>query len=148
LTDKLGLSRKPVLLSSLSLSVVSWIILLNLKPGAFPGIIITLFLIMGVFGGGALPLYMTIIKELFPPWLTGTAVGLMNPAAFLATALYQPFTGFLLDKAGRLPSGGYPFSGYQHVFVAFLVSYILALMAIVMLPVPKSKRRPLKNFVL
>ena len=41
-----------------------------------------LFLVMGACGGGSLSLYMTITKELFPPWLTGTALGLMNPAAF------------------------------------------------------------------
>jgi len=140
LADKLGLNRKPVLLSALILNIVCWTILITLKSGTLPGIIIPLFLVMGIFGGGALPLYMTITKELFPPWLTGTAVGLMNPAAFLATALYQPFTGFLLDRVGPLASGSYPLKAYQHVFAAFLISYVLALITITMLSVPRSKR--------
>ncbi|MBW2085961.1 MAG: hypothetical protein JRI54_08045, partial [Deltaproteobacteria bacterium] len=102
--------------------------------------IIPLFLIMGFCGGGGLPLYMTITKELFPPWLTGTAVGLMNPSAFLATALYQPFTGYLLDRVGLLASGGYPLKAYQHIFIVFLISYILAFLIAMMISVAKPQR--------
>jgi len=140
ITDKLDLSRKPILLAALSLNIFSWIILILLKPGTLSGVIIPLFLIMGFFGGGALPLFMTIVKELFPPWLTGTAVGLMNPAAFLATALYQPFTGFLMDRTARLTSGSYSLEAYQHVFIAFLISYVVAFVSATMIKVPKLKQ--------
>ncbi len=89
-------------------------------------VIIPLFLILGICVGGLLPILMTVVKELFPLWLTGTAVGLMNPAAFLGTALLQPFTGMLLDTTGTLESGAYPLLAYRLVFAVFLVSYIAA----------------------
>ncbi len=63
-------------------------------------------------------MYMTMLKEFFPPWLTGTAVGLMNPAAFLAAALFQPFTGYLMDAVGRTGST-YPLEAYQQVFTVY-----------------------------
>ncbi|MBW2062148.1 MAG: MFS transporter [Deltaproteobacteria bacterium] len=140
LTDKLGLSRKPVLLTTLGLTISCWIIFIIFGAKASLGLIIPLFLIMGFCGGGGLPLYMTITKELFPPWLTGTAVGLMNPSAFLATALYQPFTGYLLDRVGLLASGGYPLKAYQHIFIVFLISYILAFLIAMMISVAKPQR--------
>ena len=75
--------------------------------------------------GGILPILMTTVKELFPLALTGTAVGLMNPAAFLGTAIFQPFTGFLLDMNGMLESGAYPLAAYRSIFVVFLISFVI-----------------------
>jgi len=68
---------------------------------------------------------MTAVKELFSLELTGTAVGLMNPAAFLGTAVFQPFTGFLLDIFGTHASGKYPLAAYRTIFAVFLISFIL-----------------------
>ena len=83
---------------------------------------------------------MTILKEFFPPWLTGTAVGLMNPAAFLAAALFQPFTGYLMDAVGRTGSI-YPLEAYQQVFTVYFVSMLLALVLILFLKNPKAGLR-------
>lgn len=140
LTDRLGFSKMRVLLVSLAVGLFCWIIVLLFKAKPPSSFIAPLFFIMGICGGGSLPLYFALIKELFPPSIMGTAVGLMNPSAFFATALYQPFTGYLLDRVGRLSSGGYPIEGYQHVFIAFMVSFVVAFFTISLLLIPRFKR--------
>ena len=125
LTAKLGLKRNRFLLNSVIICILCWIILLLFNGQESYLFIIPLFLIMGICVGGILPILMTTVKELFPLELTGTAVGLMNPAAFLGTAIFQPFTGFLLDRSGVLESGAYTPGAYKSIFVVFLISFIL-----------------------
>ncbi len=137
LIDRLALNRKSVVICSISLSISCWIILLFFGGRSSYLLVVPLFLTLGLLGGGYLTVIMTITKELFPIWLTGTAVGLINPAAFLATALYQPLTGFLLDRVGPLDSGAYPLEAYQLVFIVFLISISIALIATIMLSLPK-----------
>lgn len=138
LIDRLALNRKSVVICSMSLSISCWIILLFFGGRSSYLLVVPLFLALGLLGGGYLTVIMTITKELFPTWLTGTAVGLINPAAFLATALYQPLTGFLLDRVGPLDSGAYPLEAYQLVFIVFLISISIALIATIMLSLPKT----------
>jgi len=138
LIDRLALNRKSVVICSMSLSISCWIILLFFGGRSSYLLVVPLFLALGLLGGGYLTVIMTVTKELFPTWLTGTAVGLINPAAFLATALYQPLTGFLLDRVGPLDSGAYPLEAYQLVFIVFLISLSIALIATIMLSLPKT----------
>ncbi len=138
LADKVALGRKGVLLCSLGLGLTCWAFFL-LSGGSPSSLLLgPLFLIMGACGGGSLSLYMTITKELFPPWLTGTALGLMNPAAFLSTALFQPFTGFLMDKVGR--SGAvYPLEAYYNVFIVIFISMAIGFVSIIPLTIPQTR---------
>lgn len=138
LIDRLALNRKSVVICFMSLTISCWIILLFFGGRSSYLLVVPLFLALGLLGGGYLTVIMTITKELFPTWLTGTAVGLINPAAFLATALYQPLTGFLLDRVGPLDSGAYPLEAYQLVFIVFLISISIALIATIMLSLPKT----------
>lgn len=129
LADRLPVGRKTVLLASLGLALGCWAVFLFSGGRPHPGFIGPTFFIIGACGGGSLSLYMTITKELFPPWLTGTAIGLMNPAAFFSTALFQPFSGFLMDAVG--PVGAvYPLAAYQNVFIAIFVFMVLGLISI------------------
>lgn len=83
---------------------------------------------------------MTIVKELFPSRLTGTALGLINPAPFMSTALFQPFTGFLMDTVGR--SGPvYPLEAYHHVFIFFFICLSISFGVLIPLSA-KEKRTP------
>jgi len=68
---------------------------------------------------------MTILKNSFH-LADRYGVGLMNPAAFLAAALFQPFTGYLMDAVGRTGSV-YPLEAYQQVFTVYILSMLLAL---------------------
>jgi len=138
LIDRLALNRKGIVIGSMFLSILCWAILLFFGGRSSYLLVIPLFFMFGLLGGGYLTVFLAITKELFPPWLTGTAIGLINPAAFLSTALYQPLTGFLLDKVGRLESGAYPLEAYQLVFIAFLISISIALVATIMLSLPRT----------
>ena len=138
LSDRVSLGRKGILLCSLSLSVACSTVFLLTGGKPSPSILGPLFLIMGSCGGGSLSLYMTITKELFPPWLTGTALGLMNPAAFLSTAVFQPFTGFLMDTVGRSGSA-YPLAAYYNVFIVMFVCMIIGFVSIIPLKIPKTR---------
>lgn len=130
LADRLPFGRKSILMAAIGAALACWGVFL-LTRGKPPAILVgPLFLVSGACSGGALSLYMTINKELFPPWLTGTAMGLMNPAAFLATALFQPFSGFLMDAVGRTGTT-YPLQAYYNVFIAIFVSLALCLIAVV-----------------
>ncbi|MFW6081832.1 MAG: MFS transporter [Desulfosalsimonas sp.] len=141
--DRLKFSRKQVIVSSVGLALACWSVFL-FTSGKPPSIIIgPLFLIIGICGGGTLSLYFAITKELFPAWLTGTAIGLMNPAAFLGTALFQPFTGRLMDIVGRTGTG-YPVEAYFQVFIAVIVSMMIGFVFLLLLriskPVHEQKR--------
>ena len=125
LADRLNLERKQVLIILLFASLACWSVFFLTGGKPNNAFIIPLFFIMGLCGGGALSLYMTMLKEIFPTWLTGTAMGLMNPAAFLATALFQPFTGYLMDAFGRTGSA-YPLGAYQRVFTVFFLSMLIS----------------------
>ncbi len=140
LAGRLRMGQKGVLVLSLFLSLACWSVLFLSGGKPHQVFIIPLFFIMGLFGGGALSLYMTMVKEIFPPRLTGTAVGLMNPAAFLATALFQPFTGHLMDAVGRIGSA-YPLKAYQQVFTVFYLSMIISFGLILLLKIPKAGRK-------
>ena len=138
LADWLNMGRKQILLIMVLASVACWSVffLSGGKPNS--SFIIPMFFLMGLCGGGSLSLYMTILKEFFPPWLTGTAIGLMNPAAFLSTALTQPFTGYLMDTVGRRGSV-YPLEAYQQVFTVFFISMLLAFGLLLFLKNPRAE---------
>lgn len=137
LADRLPFGRKPVLLASLTLALICWGIFLFSGGRPHPALIGPCFLTIGACGGGSLSLYMTITKELFPPWLTGTAIGLMNPAAFFSTALFQPFSGFLMDTVGAVGET-YPLAAYQNVFIAIFVFMVFGLLAVIPLRLKHS----------
>ena len=138
LADRLRIGRKKILLLTLLPSVAFWCLLFLSGGKVNSAFIIPLFFLMGVFGGGSLSLYMTILKEFFPPRLTGTAVGFMNPAGFLAAALFQPFTGYLMDAVGRSGSA-YPLAAYYNVFTAFFISMLIAWALILFLKIPHTE---------
>lgn len=137
LADRLNRPRRKVLILLLSAYLACWVFF-SLTGGQPSRMFIPpLFFIMGLCAGGALSLYMTMLKEIFPAWLTGTAMGMMNPAAFLATALFQPFTGYLMDAFQRTGSA-YPLEAYNQVFSFFLISTFISF-ALLFLLKPFSK---------
>jgi sugar phosphate permease len=136
LADRLPVGRKPILIISLVIGLACWATFLPTRAKPPVALIGPVFVIIGICGGGSLSLFMTMTKELFPAWLTGTAMGLMNPAAFLSTALFQPFSGYLMDSVGRV-NGAYPPEAYFKVFVAISIFGGLSLAAI--LPARRSK---------
>ncbi len=137
LADRLHIGRTRILLIIVSFSFACWSVFFFSGGKPERSLIIPLFFLIGLSGGGSLSLYMTILKEFFPPWLTGTAMGLMNPAAFLAAALFQPFTGYLMDGVGRIGSN-YPLEAYQQIFTVYFLAMFLAFGLLLFLKNPKT----------
>ena len=81
---------------------------------------------------GALSLYWAIVREVSPGERLGTIMGWMNPAPFLGVALFQPLTGFLMDRVGK-SGGAFPFEAYQHAFLLCLAAvaagFVISLVA-------------------
>ncbi|MCK9274135.1 MAG: MFS transporter [Syntrophales bacterium] len=132
-TDRLNLNRKIILLAAMGVSTAGWAILFFLKFTPYSFVVAFLFLIFGLSAGGTLPLCFTITKDLFPPWLMGTAVGLSNPSAFFGAALYQPLTGYLLSRFSGLTPGVYSIEAYRHLILVFLISFAISFICILLL---------------
>jgi sugar phosphate permease len=138
LSARLTMGQKGTLITTLFLSLACWAVFFFAGGKPHGGFIIPLFFFLGLFGWGALSLYMTMVKEIFPASLTGTAMGLMNPAAFLAAALFQPFSGALMDAVGR-SGAAYPLEAYQRVFTVFFLAMVVSFGLILLLKIPKTK---------
>ena len=141
LTDRLGLNKKAIIIITLSLGFIYYSLFSTIGDRIPHFVLIIIFFVMGVFGGGTVPIFMAMTKELFPNWLTGTAIGLMNPAAFLATAIYQPITGLLMDRVGKTASGTFPYEAYQKVFIMVLGAFIISFIFICFFKSPPTKQQ-------
>jgi MFS family permease len=81
---------------------------------------------------GTLSIFWAIIREVSIPERLGTVMGLANPAPFLGVAIFQPSTGYLMDRVGKVGTR-FPYEAYQHAFglclcsicIAFLISLFL-----------------------
>ena len=133
LTDRLNLNRKKVLRWGLGLNILEWLLLIFLQGQEHLVIVAPLFFLFGLTAGGTLPLTFTMTRDLFPFWLMGTATGLMNTASFLGSAVYMPFTGFLLNGAASAHPGSYSFDAYRTLLIVFLLSSVAAFIATALL---------------
>ncbi len=91
-----------------------------------------IFFLMGTVMAGTLSLFWAIVREVSPGEKLGTVMGFMNPAPFLGVALFQPLTGFLMDRVGK-SGGAFPFEAYQSAFAlclgAVLAAFFISLVA-------------------
>ncbi len=88
------------------------------------------FFLLGSTLSGSISLLWTIVREASSPQRLGTVMGLVNPAPFLGVALFQPTTGYLMDRVGKAETG-FPFEAYQSAFglclASISVSFIISL---------------------
>lgn len=94
LSDRIG-RRKPVIYAgeAMLLVVLAWV--LFGVPGFFRGPVVGI--LMGVASGAAMLPY-TVIKEVNPPELGGTATGVINFINFTFSALLGPLFGWILVR--------------------------------------------------
>jgi sugar phosphate permease len=97
LSDKLFKSRKKPLIFGLGLTLFSWVFITFFTPMFSETLLMFIFFMFGVGGGILLPLIFIIIKDKIPSRVTGTALGLINPAYFFGIFFYQIITGLILD---------------------------------------------------
>jgi MFS family permease len=128
LSNRIVRGRKPVLLLS-SFIVLCITALLAFFTDALP--VPVLYLIcfgLGIFSSAIVVIAFTTTKELFPVQIAGTSTGLVNLFPFAGGALFQPFLGYLLERAGRV---GQDFSliGYKQAFLALFVCGFIAFLS-------------------
>jgi sugar phosphate permease len=83
---------------------------------------------LGIFSSAIVVIGFTAAKELFPVQIAGTATGLVNLFPFAGGAVFQPFTGYLLERSGSV-NGAFTLAGYQLMFNSLLISACIAMMA-------------------
>jgi len=127
LVDKTFARKKRHFLSAvLALQVINWILIAFLSPRFGPWALGLVFFVMGMTLAGTLSVLWAIVREEAPQEKLGTALGLINPAPFLGVATFQPLTGYLLDRAGKV-AGAFTPAAYQNAFILCLASMFVAL---------------------
>lgn len=81
---------------------------------------------LGIANGFYL-VYQTIAKESFSPKMLATGLATLNIAPFLGAALFQSFTGYIVEIRGKMTNGYTP-EAYQTVFLAYLFALLFALL--------------------
>ncbi|MBI9083102.1 MAG: MFS transporter [Desulfobacterales bacterium] len=128
-SDRVFNGRKTVIFGASLFAVVLWLVLFAFQGRLSRELFFLIFFCFGVFGNGIAVVGFAAAKELFPTEIAGTAVGAANFFAFLSAALYQPLTGFLMDRTGA--SGGrYPPEAYAHVLLLYLITSLFMLLCI------------------
>jgi MFS family permease len=137
-SDAIG-RRKPVIIASATvlLGCLAWI--LFGPAGVLPPYV--LGLVSGLASGAAMLPY-TVIKEVNPPQMSGTATGVVNFLNFTFSALLGPVFGWILMTV----SGGVSpmsLSDYQTAFEPLLYGVALAIILTFLLKETGSAARPL-----
>jgi MFS family permease len=127
ISDRLG-RRKPVILAGAIglLAVLGWVLFGD--PGIFRGAPVGI--LMGIVSGAAMLPY-TVVKEVNPPELGGSATGVINFINFTFSALLSPVFGSrlvkLADEGGELSLKDYQ-SGFQPLLYGVGLAIILTFM--------------------
>ena len=125
-------ARKRILIAAGSLSVVL-ISALALFTQAIPvPALYAVCLGFGVAQAAMVIFGYTVIKELFPLQIAGTATGLANLFPFAGGAVFQPLVGYILERY-RTPAGVFSVAGYQTAFSVLLCCSVTSLALIVCL---------------
>lgn len=127
-SDRLG-RRKPVIIGGGVVLMVCLAWILYGSPDVFPPYSVAL--VAGIASGAAMLPY-TVIKEVNPPSLNGTATGVINFINFTFSALLGPVFAWLLVRAGSGVTER-ELAHYQDAFEPMLYGVGLAVVLTLML---------------
>ena len=130
ISDRVLKGRKPVLVGSAVILILTWIPLAFFPARLNTWILALICFLMGIFASSIVVIAFTATKELFPTAIAGTSTGTVNLFPFVGGAVFQPLMGAILDKVGKV-GGVYPASAYGWAFLACLIATIIAFIAIV-----------------
>jgi sugar phosphate permease len=125
-SDRVLKSRKRVLIIWTAGFLLSWFPLAFFAGDVRFELLYSLSFLMGFFGCGTV-LAFTIVKELFPLEMTGTATSVVNIFPFIGGAAFQTIMGYLIDLIGG-KGGVYPVEAYA---LAFKFAFFLILFALI-----------------
>ncbi|WP_134496087.1 MFS transporter [Microvirga pakistanensis] len=124
-TDRFwGSYKKPVLAGGVAaVLMMACMVLVPLDMALVP----VWFVLFGV-SVSYTPILTSHGKSLFPPYLTGRGITLMNIGTMGGAFLSQSVTGVLIDLMGRSSTGGYSPEGYRLVFGSLCGWLLLSLL--------------------
>jgi len=106
-------------------------LIINNIPWGIRGIMIVMFSIGGI-AGGIFTTIWTMVRESTPGSVLGLTTGLINPFPMLGIAIFQHWTGSIINRMGQV-DGIYPPEAYQNAFSLCLavsvVCLVIALLA-------------------
>ena len=125
-------NKMTLLICLLFIMTTMWAgLIISRPPWGITGVMIMMFVI-GVVAGGLFTIIWTLVRESTPGAVLGLTMGLMNPFPMLGIAVFQVWTGAILDRVGRV-NGIYPPEAYRNAFSLCLVvmvgCLIIALLA-------------------
>lgn len=129
LSDNVLGSRRKVLVGTSVLNVLCWVLLASFFDSLSVPALYSLFFLMGATQSAVGNVAIVATKEYFPLPMAGTSMGTMNVFPFIGGILFQPFLGYVLDRAGTT-AGAYAPSAYRLMIIIFLLTSLFALVAI------------------
>jgi MFS family permease len=121
-SDRLGRRKPVILVGTLALAAILGWVLYGVPTPFFRGA--TVGIAMGITSGAAMLPY-TVIKEVNPPGLAGSATGVVSFINFTFSALLGPVFGRLLMGASE-DSEAMLLEHYQEAFAPMLVGVLVA----------------------
>jgi MFS family permease len=139
ISDRLGLRRMPMLISSL-VATVAMTIIVGVRDLSFATMGV-LFFING-FASCAMILAFALVREHNPPGTTGAAYGLVNTFVVGSGAIFQPLVGWLLDLGwdGTLVGGARVYAEETYRAALWTLPAVSALGIVSALLMTESKR--------
>jgi MFS family permease len=123
ISDRIG-RRKPVLVGGALVMLAAGLAAVYLPESALPRYLVPLML--GI-GSGAAMIPFTMIKEVNPPQVKGTAAGVMNFLVFLTTGVMSPFVSRLMTPASDVPLSLHEFqAGFLPLIVGIVAAIVLS----------------------
>lgn len=113
--------RINLLIVTLIVMTIVWIILVTLSSILGMAGIIILMLVMGAAGGGAMTTLWSSLREITPASILGAISGLLNPFPLFGVAVFQGWTGAILDSVGET-GGMYPADAFKNAFLLCLIA--------------------------
>ena len=131
LSDRIG-RRKPLYVGGGAIVALCWAVII-LMPQLPVSLLIFLLAITG-FASGCMVIGFAFLRESVPPYLAGTAAGVLNMGVMMGPMLLQPAVSWMLDQRwrGEMLNGvrSYSLEAYQAGFSLMLVWAGLALLLI------------------
>jgi len=130
LSDKVLRSRKKLFVFSAIVNFCFWIPLAFFTDKLSPQYLAVQFLFMGLTMGLGMGSAFAMVKELFPPTMTGTVNGVNNFFGMLGGAVFQVILGYIIglySPARDVYTAQGFHAAYMFVFITLTISVVLTL---------------------
>lgn len=143
-SDRIGRRCMPLLLG-VAAETLTLGLLIFLPALPIP-VLATLSFAVGLFGASQIACF-GLIREIHPPSLSGTAIGMVNGMVTGAGALFQPLIGVLLDLAwsGRIIAGVRIYEAADYRMALAVLVVFSGIAALCVIPIRETNCRPVSD---